>query len=135
MKIFILGTILKELFVICFPTIITDICFNTSFLSHQHFLLLPEIISLGYYITVKFVKIIAKIIKTTVTHYAAFVVCYRVPSSYRLDSKRVTPCETRHPGMDYSCCLESNTTGVVRLQNSEVYSLRLYREEGFHFQT
>lgn len=30
--------------------------------------------------------------KTTVTRYAAFVVCYRVPSSYRLDSKRVTPC-------------------------------------------
>lgn len=30
--------------------------------------------------------------KTTVTRYATFVVCYRVPSSYRLDSKRVTPC-------------------------------------------
>lgn len=30
--------------------------------------------------------------KTTVTRYAAFVVCYRVSSSYRLESKRVTPC-------------------------------------------
>lgn len=30
--------------------------------------------------------------KTTVTRYTAFAVCYRVPPSHRLDSKRVSPC-------------------------------------------
>lgn len=40
----------------------------------------------------KFVKIIAKIMKTTVTRYTAFAVCYRVPPSHRLDSKRLAPC-------------------------------------------
>lgn len=58
--------------------------------------------------------------KTTVTLYTAFAVCYRVPSSYRLESP---PAETRHPGTDYSCCLESNTTGAVTLHNPEVYGL------------
>lgn len=73
--------------------------------------------------------------KTRVTRYTAFAICCRVPSSYRLDSKRATPCGKRHPGTDYSCCLESNSMGAVRLHNPEVYSLGQYWEEGYLFQT
>lgn len=36
MKIFMLGTILVELSVVCFPTIITSICFSTSSVLHPH---------------------------------------------------------------------------------------------------